>query len=75
MLKKTGLKAAIVDPCDEGLMSIARDKVPDLEALVGRVVDGEEIDQGSLNKEELDYFKTTKVLLGQILYSDSWLEL
>ena len=30
---------------------------------------------GSLSKEEKDYVKTARVLLGQSLYSDSWLEL
>jgi len=29
----------------------------------------------SLSKEEADYVKTAKVLLGQSLYSDSWLDL
>jgi 5-methyltetrahydrofolate corrinoid/iron sulfur protein methyltransferase len=75
MLKKLGLKSAIVDPLDEGLMKIARDRVPDLEALVGRIMDGEEIDPSSLDGEALDYYKTTRVLLGHSLYSDSWLEL
>lgn len=75
MLKRLGLKSAIVDPNDEGLMAIARDKVPELEAIIGRVMDGEEIDVGSLSKDEKDYYKTTKVLLGHSLYSDSWLEL
>ncbi len=75
MLKRLGLKGAIVDPYDKGLMDIARDRVPELEATVGRVMDGEEIDLGSISKEEGDYVKTTRVLLGQSLYSDSWLEL
>ena len=75
MLKKLGLSAAIVDPNDTGLMAIARDKVPELEAIVGRVMDGEAIDLGSLDKDARDYVKTTRVLLGQTLYSDSWLDL
>ena len=75
MLKRLGLKSAIVDPFDIGLMAIARDKVPELEAIVGRVMDGEEIEMSSLDKEAQDYVKTTRVLLGQTLYSDSWLEL
>ena len=75
MLKKCGLKSAIVDPLDEGLMQIARDKVPELEAVVARVVEGEQVDPSSLSKDELDYYKTARVLLGQTLYSDSWLEL
>jgi 5-methyltetrahydrofolate corrinoid/iron sulfur protein methyltransferase len=38
-------------------------------------MDGEEIPLASLKKEEADYVKTTKVLIGKTLYSDSWLEL
>ena len=47
----------------------------DLRKLVYRVMDGEEIDLKSLSKEEADYIKTTRVLMGKSLYSDSWLEL
>jgi 5-methyltetrahydrofolate corrinoid/iron sulfur protein methyltransferase len=43
--------------------------------LVYKVCDGEDIDMSSLSKEEGDYVKTARVLLGQSLYSDSWLEL
>jgi 5-methyltetrahydrofolate corrinoid/iron sulfur protein methyltransferase len=38
-------------------------------------MDKEPIDLKSLSKEEADYVKTTKILMGQILYSDSWLEM
>ena len=75
MLLKHGLKGAIMDPFDKGLMDIARGKRKDVEELVGRIMDGEEPDLGSLSKEEVEYVKTTKVLLGQKLYSDSWLDL
>ena len=64
-----------VDDFDEGLRDIARYERPELNSLIGRVVDGEQIDLGTLGKEEVDYVKTTKILLGQSLYSDSWLEL
>jgi 5-methyltetrahydrofolate corrinoid/iron sulfur protein methyltransferase len=37
-------------------------------------MDKENIDLGSLSKEERDYVKTTKVLMGETLYSDAWLE-
>jgi 5-methyltetrahydrofolate corrinoid/iron sulfur protein methyltransferase len=30
---------------------------------------------GNLSKEEQDYVKTARVLMGQSLYSDSWLQL
>jgi 5-methyltetrahydrofolate corrinoid/iron sulfur protein methyltransferase len=39
------------------------------------VMDGEEVDVAKLSKEEGEYVKTARVLLGQTLYSDSWLEL
>jgi 5-methyltetrahydrofolate corrinoid/iron sulfur protein methyltransferase len=43
--------------------------------LIHRVMDGEEMDVAGLSKEEGEYVKTTRVLMGQTLYSDSWLEL
>jgi 5-methyltetrahydrofolate corrinoid/iron sulfur protein methyltransferase len=43
--------------------------------IIHKVMDGEEIDMGSLSKEIQDYAKTARVILGQSLYSDSWLEL
>ena len=75
MLKRYGMYSAIVDAFDEDLKAIAKGKRPDIEALIHRVMDGEPVDMGGLSKEEADYVKTTKVLLGQTLYSDSWLEL
>jgi 5-methyltetrahydrofolate corrinoid/iron sulfur protein methyltransferase len=33
------------------------------------------VDLLKLSKEEIEYVKTTRVLLGKTLYSDSWLEL
>ncbi len=43
--------------------------------LVGRVVDGEDVDTSGMDKRAVDYVKTAKLLLGQSLYSHSWLEL
>jgi 5-methyltetrahydrofolate corrinoid/iron sulfur protein methyltransferase len=75
MLGKLGMKSCIVDAFDEGLRDIGRGKRPDIEALVHQVMDGNEPDLSSLDKEAQDYVKTAKVLLGHSLYSDSWLEL
>jgi len=75
ILKRYGLYSAIVDAFDKELKEIAKGKMPDLEALVHKVMDGEEIDLSKLSKEERDYVKTTKILLGNTLYSDSWLEI
>lgn len=75
MLERYGMVSAIVDAFDEGLKKFAAGERADLRKLVHRVMDGEEIDLKSLSKEASDYVKTTKVLMGNILYSASWLEL
>ena len=75
MLGRYGMASAIVDAFDEDLKAFAQGKREDLKKLVYRVMDGEELDLKTLSKEEIDYVKTTKVLMGKILYSDSWLEL
>jgi 5-methyltetrahydrofolate corrinoid/iron sulfur protein methyltransferase len=75
MLERYGMVSAIVDAFDEDLKRFAMGERQDLRKLVYRVMDGEEIDLKSVSKEEADYVKTTKVLMGKILYSDSWLEL
>jgi 5-methyltetrahydrofolate corrinoid/iron sulfur protein methyltransferase len=72
--KRRGMTSAIVDTFDKNLHQIAKGKRPELEALVAKVEDGEEIDMASLSKEEQDFVKTAKVILGHTLYSDSWLE-
>jgi 5-methyltetrahydrofolate corrinoid/iron sulfur protein methyltransferase len=56
------------------LISIARGERPDVVELIHKVMDGEEIDTGSLTKEMQDYVKTARVILGHTLFSDSWLE-
>jgi 5-methyltetrahydrofolate corrinoid/iron sulfur protein methyltransferase len=75
MLIHCGVQGAIVDAFDKPLRDIARGKMPELVDLVGKVMNGEPIDTSKLSKEEVDYVKTARVLLGESLYSDSWLEL
>ena len=75
ILKRYGLHTAIVDCFDTRLHEIARGLHPDIETLVHRVEDGEAMDLSALSKEERDYVKTAKVILGHSLYSDSWLEI
>jgi len=75
MLERYGMASAIVDAFDEDLKRYARGGQEGLKKLIYRVMDGEEIDLKSVRKEEGHYVKTTKVLMGKILYSDSWLEL
>ena len=75
MLMKYGLHAAIVDAFDDKLIRIARGEMPELVGLVHRVMDGERPDLFSLSEEEVKYVKTVRVLIGEILYSHSWLEI
>jgi 5-methyltetrahydrofolate corrinoid/iron sulfur protein methyltransferase len=75
MLQKHGMSSVIVDAFDANLKAIARGEREQLVSLVWRVMDGEAVDTGSLSKEETDYVKTVKILMGESLYSDSWLEL
>lgn len=75
ILKRCGITSAILDGFDDEILKIAHDQAEDLENLVGRVFDGEEVDTSGMDKREIDYVKTTKLLLGQSLYSHSWLEL
>jgi 5-methyltetrahydrofolate corrinoid/iron sulfur protein methyltransferase len=75
MLERYGMVSAIVDAFDEELKAFAAGSRPDLRDLVFRTMDGEDIALGSLTKEQANYVKTTRVLMGKILYSDSWLEL
>ena len=75
MLHKQGLYSAIVDAFDKELIAICKGEHPELLELVSKVMAGEEVDIGSLPKQQQDYAKTVNVLMGKSLYSDSWLEL
>lgn len=74
MLKKCGITSAILDGFDEAIVRIAHDQEMELETLVGRVMDGEEVDTSGMEKRAIDFVKTSKLLLGHSLYSHSWLE-
>jgi 5-methyltetrahydrofolate corrinoid/iron sulfur protein methyltransferase len=74
MLMKYGLYSGIINAFDKDLVAIARGKRPDIVKLVHRVMDGEKLDNSSLPKEMQNYVKTTRVLMGESLYSHSWLE-
>ena len=74
MLMKYGLYAAIVDAFDAELIKLAKGEMPKIVALVHRVMDGDSPDPASLSQKEMEYFKTVRILSGETLYSDSWLE-
>ncbi len=75
MLMKYGLYSAIVDAYDQELLAIAKGGMPEIVSLVHRVMDGDDPDLKKLTPKEVEYAKSTKVLLGKTLYSHSWLEL
>jgi 5-methyltetrahydrofolate corrinoid/iron sulfur protein methyltransferase len=75
VLKKCGITSAILDGFDDAIVKIAHDQELELEALVGQVFDGEEVETAGMDKKSVDFVKTTKLLMGQSLYSHSWLEL
>jgi cobalamin-dependent methionine synthase I len=74
MLGRNGLYSAIVDAFDNDLRAIARGQRPDIIELVHKVMDGNAPDAASLTKEMANFYKTTRVLMGESLYSHSWLE-
>jgi 5-methyltetrahydrofolate corrinoid/iron sulfur protein methyltransferase len=73
MLMKLGLKSAIVNGLDPVTVDLMSGKRPDITGIVGRVMDGETVDDGSLYGDERDFAKTTRVLLGKTIFSESWL--
>jgi len=75
MVQRYGMASAIVDTFDTELHKFGRGQRPDIETLVSKVIDGEEINMASLSEEQVKYLKTARVLMGQSLYSDSWLEI
>jgi len=75
MLQKYGMKSVIADPLDDQLIDIAKGNRQDIVDLIYGIMDGTEPDMDSLSKEMQDYAKTTNVILGKTLYSDSWLEI
>ncbi len=74
MLGRNGLYSAIADVLDKELVSLNKGELPDIVALIHKTMDGEAVDMSSLSQKECDYVKTTRVLMGETLYSHAWLE-
>jgi len=74
MLDRNGLYSAIADPLDEEFMNLVQGKMPEIVELICKTMDGEDVDLSSLSPKEVEYVKTAKVLTGENLYSDAWLE-
>jgi cobalamin-dependent methionine synthase I len=74
MLGRNGLRSAIADPLDKELMSLVKGEMPKITGLIHKAMDKEDIDLSALSQTEVEYVKTAKVLMGETLYSDAWLE-
>jgi 5-methyltetrahydrofolate corrinoid/iron sulfur protein methyltransferase len=74
MLERNRLYSAIADPLDKELMSLKKGEMPEIVELIHKTMDGGDVDLSSLSQKEIEYVKTAKVLMGETLYSDAWLE-
>ncbi|MGD8561749.1 MAG: dihydropteroate synthase [Desulfarculaceae bacterium] len=76
MLERSGMYSSIVDYEDELLMNIAQGKRSDIVEVVHKVQDGQISDPGEVDTDELKTFvRAARVILGQTLYSDSWMNM
>jgi 5-methyltetrahydrofolate corrinoid/iron sulfur protein methyltransferase len=75
MLERYGMKAVISDPLDTVLTDVAKGRRQDIVDVIHQTMDGSAPDPASLSKELGDYVKTVKVIMGDSLFSDSYLEI
>jgi 5-methyltetrahydrofolate corrinoid/iron sulfur protein methyltransferase len=75
MLQRNGMVSAIVDAFDQELADVVNGKKPDVVKIVHDIMDGKSVDIPSMSKEQQNYAKTARVIMGQVLFSDSWLEI
>jgi 5-methyltetrahydrofolate corrinoid/iron sulfur protein methyltransferase len=75
MLERNSMHSVISDPLDDTLTEIAQGKRQDIVDIIHAAMDGNAPDMESLSKEMQDYVKTVNIILGNSLYSDSWLEI
>ncbi len=75
MLWKYGMKAVIADPLDKRQTDIAKGRRDDIKDLIWGMMDGNDPGAASVEGELLEYYKTYKVIMGETIYSDSWLEI
>lgn len=75
MLMKYGISTAIVNSYDAELMGICRGERQNLVDLVHGMMDGNDPGAAGLSGTALEHYKTYRVLSGQAVFSESWLEL
>ncbi|MBT8354824.1 MAG: dihydropteroate synthase [Desulfofustis sp.] len=75
MLERYGMVAVISDPLDTNLTAVAKGQRPEIVDIIHQTMDGTAPDPSTLDKELGDYVKTVKVIMGDTLFSDSYLEI
>jgi 5-methyltetrahydrofolate corrinoid/iron sulfur protein methyltransferase len=75
MLQRYGMVSAIVDAFDDDLHQVVDGKKAEAVKVVHDIMDAKSVDIPSLSKELQNYAKTARVIMGQVLFSDSWLEI
>jgi 5-methyltetrahydrofolate corrinoid/iron sulfur protein methyltransferase len=75
MLNRNGLTSAIVDAFDDVIRDIVAGKRSDIADTVYKIMDGENLDLNSLAGDAKKYAKSVRVLMGESLFSHSWLEI
>jgi 5-methyltetrahydrofolate corrinoid/iron sulfur protein methyltransferase len=75
MLQRNGMVSAIVDAFDDELRDVVDGKMPEAVRIVSDIMDGKSVDIPSMSKQLQNYAKTARVIMGQVLFSDSWLEI
>lgn len=75
MLMKHGITTAIVNSYDAEIMAICKGERQELVDLVHGMMDGNDPDPSTLSGAALEHYKTYRVLSGQAVFSESWLEL
>ncbi len=74
MLEYYGMGSVISDPLDVNLTAVAKGERQDLVDLIYAMLEGNAPDPSTLSGELLDTYKTYQVIMGEILFSDSYLE-
>ncbi|MBN2810021.1 MAG: dihydropteroate synthase [Deltaproteobacteria bacterium] len=74
MLINLGIYSSIVDAYDSEMMALCQGKIPQVEELTVNLMNGVDVDANSLRPELQVYYRSIKCLMGDVLYSHSWIE-
>ncbi|AEB09802.1 dihydropteroate synthase [Desulfobacca acetoxidans] len=74
MLQRYGMYSAIVDAFDDKLKAMTSGEPNPTVDAIYKAMDGEAVDMDKLDQDGKNYIKTVRCIMGQTLFSDSWLE-